>query len=140
MGEHDLLSAAMLLDTAQYYLFLVIPAYRVLGRFDWMPVLGPKPAGFNFWLMRLYNRRLKAIAEARLAAGRAGLRNDGRRVRLFFALDHNAVRMALRGVKLWWLAEFDLLLQRLGLRRGNQSARGGEETKHERPAQSPTLG
>ncbi|HEU4888293.1 MAG TPA: NAD(P)/FAD-dependent oxidoreductase, partial [Thermoanaerobaculia bacterium] len=44
MGEGDLLSAAMLIDTAQYYIFVVIPAYRFLKRFDWMPVLGPKPA------------------------------------------------------------------------------------------------
>ena len=42
MGEADLLSAAFLLDTAQYYIFVVIPAYRFHGRFDWMPVLGPK--------------------------------------------------------------------------------------------------
>ena len=37
MGEADLLSAAFLLDTAQYYIFVVIPAYRVYGRFFWMP-------------------------------------------------------------------------------------------------------
>ena len=30
------------IDTAQYYIFVVIPAYRVLGRFHWMPVLGPR--------------------------------------------------------------------------------------------------
>ena len=117
MGEHDLLSAAALLDTAQYYLFLVIPAYRFLGRYSWHPVLGPKPAGFNYWLMRLYNRRLKLIAEARRTAGRAGLRNHGRRVRMFFALDHHALHMALRGVKLWIVAELDLLAIRLRLRR-----------------------
>ena len=31
MGEADLLSAAFLIDTAQYYIFVVIPAYRVYG-------------------------------------------------------------------------------------------------------------
>lgn len=113
MGEHDLLSASFLLDTAQYYIFLVIPAYRIAGRFLWYPVLGPKPAGFNYWLMRLYNRRLKAIAEARRRLGIEGRRNDRRRVRAFYALDYHAVRMALRGVKLWWLAELDLLWRRL---------------------------
>ncbi|MEZ5313342.1 MAG: hypothetical protein R2862_06620 [Thermoanaerobaculia bacterium] len=42
MGEADLLSASFLLDTAQYYIFVVILAYRLYGRFFWMPVLGPK--------------------------------------------------------------------------------------------------
>jgi hypothetical protein len=128
MGEHDLLSAAALLDTAQYYLFLVIPAYRVLGRYNWHPVLGPKPAGFNYWLMRFYNRRFKAIAEARRAAGRAGLRNNGRRVRMFFALDYHAFHMALRGAKLWLFAELDLLAIRLGLRRRNPDGAREDET------------
>src|SRR6185436_13075509 len=57
MGESDLLTAAMLIDTAQYYIFVVIPAYRFLKKFSWMPVLGPKPAFFSYHLMRTYNRR-----------------------------------------------------------------------------------
>jgi hypothetical protein len=116
MGEHDLLSAAMLLDTAQYYIFVVMPSYRVLGRFDWMPVLGPRPAGLNYALMRLYNRRFAAIARARRRFGRDGLRNDGRRIKAYFALDHSPFRMALRGAKLWLFAEADLLATRLGLK------------------------
>ena len=72
MGEADLLSAAFLLDTAQYYIFVVIPAYRVYGRFFWMPVLGPKEAFFNYKLMKFYNRRFKALAELRREMGEAG--------------------------------------------------------------------
>ena len=60
MGEGDLLSAAMLIDTAQYYIFVVIPAYNMLGRFHWMPVLGPKAAFISYHMMRLYNRRFKS--------------------------------------------------------------------------------
>ena len=44
MGEADLLSASFILDTAHYYIFVVMPAYRFMKKFYWMPVLGPKPA------------------------------------------------------------------------------------------------
>ncbi|MGH7336501.1 MAG: NAD(P)/FAD-dependent oxidoreductase, partial [Myxococcota bacterium] len=65
MGEADLLSAAMLLDTAQYYIFVVIPAYRIHKRFHWMPVLGPKEAFFAYYLLRLYHRRFQRLADLR---------------------------------------------------------------------------
>jgi flavin-dependent dehydrogenase len=107
MGEHDLLSASLLIDTAQYYIFLVIPAYKFYGRFHWMPVLGPKPAYFSYHLMRITNRRLKALALARRRAGEEGLRNDGRRVKVLFDLKLAPFHMAARGVKLWLLAELD---------------------------------
>src|SRR5262249_27027645 len=51
MGESDLLSAAFLLDTAQYYLFVVMPAYLGSRAFPWMPVLGPLPASVSYRLM-----------------------------------------------------------------------------------------
>jgi flavin-dependent dehydrogenase len=107
MGEADLLAAAMLLDTAQYYIFVVIPAYRFMKKFFWMPVLGPKPARISYELMSLYNRRFKAIALSRRAAGTAGARNDGRRIRAYFDLDLAPFRMAARGLKLWLFAELD---------------------------------
>jgi flavin-dependent dehydrogenase len=107
MGEHDLLSASFLIETAQYYIFVVIPAYRVFGKFHWMPVLGPKPAFFSYHLMRIYNRRFKAIALARRAAGEAGRRNDGRRVKALFDLQFAPFRMVAKGLKLWALAELD---------------------------------
>ncbi len=109
MGEHDLLSASFLIDTALYYLFVVIPAYKLHGRFHWQPVLGPKPALFSYHLMRLYNWRLAKIALARRAAGEAGRRNDGRRVAAFYNLGFAPVRMAARGIRLWLAAEVDYL-------------------------------
>lgn len=109
MGEADLLSSALLLDTAQYYLFVVIPSYIGAGRFLNNPVLGPKPAGFNYWFMRLYNSRLKRIAVVRRAMGEEGRRNHGRRIKFFFDLGYAPVRMALRGIRLWLTAEVDLL-------------------------------
>jgi len=107
MGESDLLSASFLIDTAQYYIFVVIPAYKFLKRFDWMPVLGPKPAFISYHLMKFYNRRFKSIAEARRAAGEAGKRNDGRRVKAYYNLGFAPMHMALRGLKLWMFAELD---------------------------------
>ncbi|HEX6902804.1 MAG TPA: tryptophan 7-halogenase [Thermoanaerobaculia bacterium] len=107
MGEHDLLSASFLVETAQYYIFVVIPAYKFLGKFHWMPVLGPKPAFISYHLMRIYNRRFKRIALARRAAGEAGRRNDGRRVKALFDLQTAPFRMAARGLKLWLYAELD---------------------------------
>ncbi|MFP5245386.1 MAG: NAD(P)/FAD-dependent oxidoreductase [Thermoanaerobaculia bacterium] len=112
MGEADLLSAAMLIDTAQYYLFVVIPAYKFLKRFDWMPVLGPKPAFISYHMMRTYNRRFKAIAEKRRARGVEGLFNDRRRIKAYFNLGVAPLQMVLRGVKLWIRAEAGALTLR----------------------------
>jgi hypothetical protein len=115
MGEHDLLSASFLMDTAQYYIFVVIPAYLLFGKFHWMPVLGPKPAFISYHMMRIYNRRFKAIALARRAAGEAGRRNDGRRVKALFDLKSAPFRMVFKGIKLWLFAELDNV--RLSLKR-----------------------
>ena len=140
MGEHDLLSASMLLDTAQYYLFVVIPAYKLFGKFHWMPVLGPKPAFISYNLMRIYNRRLSAIALARRRAGEEGRRNNGRRIKAFFDLNLAPLRMVARGLKLWWLAELDLAL--LPLRRlvsGRRAPAPIESPAAESPAEGSTL-
>lgn len=115
MGEADLLSAAMLCDTAQYYIFVVIPAYKLFRRFHWMPVLGPKPAFFAYHLMRLYHARFRSLADLRLEMGEAGRRNHGRRIRAFYDLGWAPWRMALRAIWLWLKAELDglrLLLKR----------------------------
>jgi flavin-dependent dehydrogenase len=126
MGEHDLLGASFLLDTAHYYIFVVIPAYRFFGRFHWMPVLGPKPAFLSYHLMRFYSRRFRSIALARRAAGEDGRRNHGRRVRAYYDLDLAPFRMGVRGLALWGRAELDycrLRLRRL-LRPGRQAHPG----------------
>jgi flavin-dependent dehydrogenase len=120
MGEADLLAAAMILDTAHYYIFVVIPAYRFAKKFLWMPVLGPKPAFFSYHFIKLYHRRFKSIALARRAAGEEGARNHGRRIKAYFNLNLSPMHMVLRGVKLWAFAEADnvrLQLRRLFRRR-----------------------
>ncbi len=113
MGEFDLASAAMLIDTGQYFIFLVMPAYRILKRFHWMPVLGPREAFLSYWMLHLYNRRFKAIAEGRRALGVAGERNDGRRLVARFELGYAPFKMVARGLKLWLYAEIDLLTRRI---------------------------
>jgi hypothetical protein len=107
MGEADLLAASFLLDTAHYYLFVVIPAYRFLKRFFWMPVLGPKPAFLSYHLMRFYNGRFVALAAARRSAGEGGARNHGRRIKAYFNLNFAPVHMLGRATLLWLAAELD---------------------------------
>jgi hypothetical protein len=107
MGEHDLLTASMLLDTAHYYLFVVMPAYRIMKKFFWMPVLGPKEAFFSYHLIRLYSRRFVKLAKLRMEMGEGGRRNDGRRISAYFDLTFAPVRMGARGLKLWAFAELD---------------------------------
>lgn len=145
MGEHDLLAAAFLLDTAHYYIFVVIPAYRFFGRFHWMPVLGPRPAFFSYHLMRWYSRRFRAIALARRAAGEDGRRNHGRRVRAYFDLDLAPFRMGLRGLGLWGRAELDhcrlrlLRLLRPGRAAGRAASRSAGQPAGTWPAATPSL-
>jgi flavin-dependent dehydrogenase len=132
MGEADLLAASFLLDTAHYYLFVLMPAYRVARKFLWMPVLGPKPAFVSYHLMKFYNRRFKSIAVARRAAGEAGLCNDNRRIKAYFNLGFAPLHMALRGMKLWALAELDSLrlLWGASARRRLVSEKGSAEAPH----------
>lgn len=132
MGEHDLLSASFLIETAQYYIFVVKPAYLWYGRFHWMPVLGPKPAFISYHLMRIYNRRFKAITLARRAAGEAGRRNHGRRINALFDLQLSPFRMAARGLKIWAFAELDNA--RLAVRRLFGRTPAIPERVEERPA------
>jgi flavin-dependent dehydrogenase len=131
MGEADLLSAAALIDTAQYYIFVVIPAYRIMKKFYWMPVLGPKPAFISYHLMCAYNRRFKRIAEARREAGVAGAFNDGRRINFYFNLHFAPLRMLLRGLKLWMKAEMHLVKARL---QGSRIESEPQSTARETPA------
>lgn len=129
MGEADLLTASFLIDTAQYYMFVVTPAYRFMKKFHWMPVLGPKPAFISYHLMRFFNARFKSIAVARRDAGEAGTRNHGRRYKAFFNLNLAPMQMLLRGVRFWLFAEIDHL--RLFWR--------GRKKPHVKPAPSASV-
>ena len=112
-GEHDLVSASMLLDTALYYIFVVAPAYRIVKAFTAIPVLGPKPALPSYLLMKFMKRRFKRIADLRARAGEAGSRNNGRRINAYFNLHLAPLHMAGRGIKLWAFAELDAVRLRV---------------------------
>jgi flavin-dependent dehydrogenase len=114
-GEHDLISASFLLDTALYYLFLVIPAYRFAKAFVPTPVLGPRVALPSYLLMKFMKWRFRRIADLRLRAGEAGARNRGVRIKAFFNLHLAPVHMFARGVKLWAWAELDAIRLRIKL-------------------------
>jgi flavin-dependent dehydrogenase len=109
LGEHDLTTASFLIDTAFYYIFLVVPAYRFKTRFVNDPVLAAHAALPVYLFMRLAKWRFLRIAATRAAAGEAGARNDGRRTKAFFNLALAPVHMLLRGMKLWAYAEADAL-------------------------------
>lgn len=147
MGESDLLTASFLLDTAQYYIFVVIPAYKLYGRFHWEPVLGPKAAFFNYHGMRFYNWRLKALANLREEFGVAGRKNAGRRYSAYFSLGFAPYRMAWKGLRLWAAAELEgllLLCRKLFWRTkaasaGSRALPGSPPPVEEHPAPSPAL-
>ena len=107
MDELDLVSASFLIETGQYYIFVVIPAYTIHGRFHWMPVLGPKPAFISYHMMRIANRRFKKIAMLRREIGEEGRRNEGRRVNAYFDLRFAPFRMVTKGLWFWLKAELD---------------------------------
>lgn len=114
-GEHDLTSASFLIDTAFYYIFSVIPAYRVEKRFRSEPVMGPKPA-YGFYLLLTFMKwRFRRIADLRERADEAGARNHGRRIKALYNLGFAPFRMLARGSKLWVYAEVDAVRLRLKL-------------------------
>lgn len=116
MDEIDLVTAAVLIETGQYYIFVVIPAYRFFGRFHWEPVLGPKPAFISYHMMRIANRRFQKIAMLRREMGEGGKRNDGRRMNLYFDLRFAPFRMIAKAMWIWLKAEIDglrLVVKRL---------------------------
>src|SRR5688500_1191482 len=85
-GEHDLITASFLLDTALYYIFVVTPAYRFVKAFVPVPVLGPKQAYPSYALLKFAKRRFNRIADLRRRAGEAGARNDRYRIKAYFDL------------------------------------------------------
>jgi hypothetical protein len=112
-GEHDLITAAMLLDTALYYIFVITPAYRINKAFVAVPVLAPKQAYPSYALLKFAKRRFNRIAALRRSAGEAGARNDRYRIKAYFDLGLSPFRMFGRGLKLWLWAELDVVRLRV---------------------------
>jgi flavin-dependent dehydrogenase len=132
-GEHDLITASFLLDTALYYIFVVTPAYRFVKAFVPVPVLGPRQAYTSYVLLKCAKHRFNRIADLRRRTGEAGARNHGHRIKAYFDLGLSPVRMFARGLKLWVRAELDALRLRLIGRQARptsepcQPSTGGDE-------------
>lgn len=106
MGDFDTMTASLLLDTALYYFFNVIPTYRWSHRYMLNPPFYPKGAKFAFHYIGLHRRRLVSIARRKMKLGIYGNHNAGRRPRLLgFTLGWTTVGMFLKGLFYWARAE-----------------------------------
>ena len=103
LGDFELLRPAFLMDIALYYLFVVLPVFK-LGQEQLVhPPYSHPRAGPIFKLMRLYNRRLAALGRSRKARGDYGRRNSGARF-LFGGFNLRIsvlLRAFLKGLWLW---------------------------------------
>jgi flavin-dependent dehydrogenase len=114
LGEADLMSAALLLDVASYYVGLVASAYRNPEEtFARLPFEG-KPGRIAAAVMSFYSGRLTAIAKRRAVAGRLGEVNGGwRELYGGFVPDLSLRKHFTKGLLRWWKAELkNLVLSR----------------------------
>jgi flavin-dependent dehydrogenase len=102
LGDADLMSAALLLDVASYYVGLIIPAYRDPEQeFLKLPFRG-SPGGFFARTMKFYNRRLAALGKQRWANGFYGGNNAGwRELYDGFVPDRRITKLFRKGLLRW---------------------------------------
>ena len=107
MGEADLMSAALLLDVASYYIGIVRPVYRDPEcAFARLPFEG-RPGRIAALMMKFYRRRLVALAKNRAVAGRLGEVNSGwRELYDGFVPDFRLRKQIAQGLRRWWSAEW----------------------------------
>lgn len=111
LGDAELVFAAFLLDIAAYFIGPVRFVYEHQEReFAKLPYQG-RAGGIVAAFMRFYNRRLSAIAQRRLAAGRYGSKNLGHRflVKEGFVPTTKVLRHLRRGLRLWLCCEIKAL-------------------------------
>ncbi len=103
LGDFDLMRVAFRLDIASYYLYVARFLYQSGPDFLAVPPFSPPQAGPFFWLMRLYNRRLAAMARSRRERGVFGSGNTGNRdlVAGFNFRLRPLFRTAIDGLWLW---------------------------------------
>ena len=106
MGDADLMSAALLLDVASYFLGLVTSVYENPEKaFGELPFRG-RPGRMAARAMKFYNRRLVALAKRRQAAGYFGKHNVGwRELYDGFVPEVSVSKLLLKGLFRWWKAE-----------------------------------
>ena len=106
MGDADLMSAALLLDVASYYVGLVIPAYKnpelAFSELPFRGRIGQIAAG----VIKFYNQRLVTMAKRRYATGYYGKHNSKwRDLYDGFIPDRRVASLLRRGLFRWWRAE-----------------------------------
>ncbi len=78
MGDHELMTTAFLLDLGLYYLGVASQPFRYGPDALQTPCLAGPYNRFPAWLTATYNRRLAAMARARMKRGSWGRNNHGR--------------------------------------------------------------
>jgi hypothetical protein len=113
MGDAELMSAAFLLDISGYIAGPARDVYNdTANNFNFFPFRGA-PGRIVSVLMPWYNRRLKRIAQRKIAAGCYGDRNANWRMMLAgFVPDTSLGRYFLRGGFRWLRAELRSLFMR----------------------------
>jgi flavin-dependent dehydrogenase len=106
IGDLELMTVAFYLDIGAYFIGPVRQAYsNDPHRYSELPYGGPIGQMFGR-LMRLYNRRLAAIAKRKIAIGTFGLKNLDKRLFLpGFSPGPGSLRFMLRGLRKWLVLE-----------------------------------
>jgi flavin-dependent dehydrogenase len=114
LGDLELMIVSFYLDIGAYFIGPVQQAYsNHPHRYSELPYGGPIGQMFGS-LMRLYNRRLAAMAKRKIAAGTFGLKNvDSRLFLPGFSPGPRSLRFMLRGLRKWLVMECKNLFLRL---------------------------
>lgn len=108
LGDAELMRAAFILDLACYFIGPVRLVYTN-GDYEFTRMPYDGPAGKTFArFMSFYNHRLSILAQKRLANGTYGATNLGHDyvLRRSFSADMSVLRLLLKGLGVWWLAEW----------------------------------
>lgn len=106
MGDFDLMTADMLIDTCYYYFFNVWPAYRGKDPCLLQPPYYPPNAKYGKPILSFPHRRLVSLARRKLRLGVYGNHNAGRRPKIIgFTLGSGSIATFLKGVGFWLRAE-----------------------------------
>lgn len=106
LGEWDLMRLAFRMDLGLYYLGIVSQPFKFGPRSLQIPPFSPPVSNPVFWFIRLYNRRMAAIARERRRRGLLGRANRGKNF-LFpsFSLGPSDLKYVAASVLRWMSIE-----------------------------------
>jgi flavin-dependent dehydrogenase len=136
MGDFNLMTAELLLDTCFYYFWNVWPAYRGKDPLLLQPPYYPPKSKYFRPILGFPHQRLVALARRKLKLGIYGNNNAGRRPQVLgFTLGLGTVLTCLKGIRYWLQAEAANLLSYVFRPRPRRSEMPGPMTD---PARSDT--